>query len=96
MIEFGVNYVDLFVKEVWKYFKKYLKMVCLVIDCWYWWKKWKDIWFDVDCVNEMMDWVEFFIVYIKGDMVGKLFFLELWEKFIYFWIYGWVKENEKG
>ena len=29
-------------------------------------------------------------------MVGKPFLLEPWEKFIYSWIYGWVKENEKG
>lgn len=96
MIEPGVNYADLFAKEVRKHPKKYPKTVRLAIDRWYRWKKRKDIWFDVDRANEMMDWVESFIVHTKGDMVGKPFLLEPWEKFIYSWIYGWVKENEKG
>lgn len=96
MIEPGVNYADLFAKEVRKKPKKYPKTVRLAIDRWYRWKKRKDIWFDVDRANEMMDWVETFIVHTKGEMVGKPFLLESWEKFIYSWIYGWVKENEKG
>ena len=96
MIEPGVNYADLFAKEVRKKPKKYPKTVRLAIDRWYQWKKRKDIWFDVDRANEMMDWVESFIVHTKGEMVGKPFLLEPWEKFIYSWIYGWVKENEKG
>ncbi|MGO2271567.1 MAG: terminase large subunit, partial [Enterococcus faecalis] len=96
MIEHGVNYADLFAKEVRKHPKKYPKTVRLAIDRWYRWKKRKDIWFDIDRANEMMDWVESFIVHTKGDMVGKPFLLEPWEKFIYSWIYGWVKENEKG
>lgn len=96
MIEPGVNYADLFAKEVRKKPGKYPKTVRLAVDRWYRWKKRKDIWFDVDRANEMMDWVESFIVHTKGEMVGKPFILEPWEKFIYSWMYGWVKENEKG
>lgn len=96
MIEYGVNYADLFAKQVRKNPKKYPKTVRLAIDRWYRWKKRKDIWFDVDRANEMMDWVESFIVHTKGELVGKPFLLEPWEKFIYSWIYGWVKINEKG
>ncbi|MBJ1630083.1 terminase large subunit, partial [Enterococcus faecium] len=70
MIEPGVNYADLFAKEVRKKPKKYPKTVRLAIDRWYQWKKRKDIWFDVDRANEMMDWVESFIVHTKGEMVG--------------------------
>ena len=29
-------------------------------------------------------------------MVGKPFLLEPWEKFIYSWIYGWVKKMKRG
>lgn len=43
----------------------------------------------------MMDWVESFIVHTKGEMVENRFFQNP-GKFIYSWIYGWVKENEKG
>lgn len=95
MIEQGVNYADLFAKQVRKQPKKYPKTVRLAIDRWYKWKKRKDIWFDVDRANEMMDWVESFIVHTKGELVGQPFILEPWEKFIYSWIYGWVYENEK-
>lgn len=96
MIEPGVNYADLFAKEVRKNPKKHTKSERMAIDRWYRWKKRKDIWFDVDRANEMMDWVESFIVHTKGDMVGKPFILEPWEKFAYSWIYGWVHENENG
>lgn len=96
MIEPGVNYADLFAKQVRKNPKKHTKSERMAIDRWYRWKKRKDIWFDVDRANEMMDWVESFIVHTKGDLVGKPFLLEPWEKFIYSWIYGWVHENENG
>lgn len=96
MIERGVNYADIYAKKVRKYPKRYPTSVRKAIDRYYKWKKRKDIWFDVDRANEMMDWVETFIVHTKGELVGKPFILEDWEKFIYSWIYGWVKYNEKG
>lgn len=96
MIEKGVNYAEQYAKKVRKKPKAYPKTVRDAIDRWYKWKKRKDIWFDVDRANEMMDWVETFIVHTKGELVGKPFLLEEWEKFIYSWIYGWVRKNEKG
>lgn len=96
MIERGVNYAEIFAKKVRKNPKKFPKSVRLAVDRWYKWKKRDDIWFDVNRANEMMDFVETFIVHTKGNLIGKPFILELWEKFIYSWIYGWVHENENG
>lgn len=96
MIEPGVNYADKFAKMVRRIPVKYPKTVRLAVDRWYKWKKRKDIWFDVDRANEMMDWVETFIKHTKGELTGQPFILEPWEKFIYSWIYGWVRKNEKG
>ena len=96
MIEPGVNYADKFAKMVRRIPVKYPKTVRLAVDRWYKWKKRKDIWFDVDRANEMMDWVETFIKHTKGELAGQPFILEPWEKFIYSWIYGWVRKNEKG
>lgn len=96
MIEPGVNYADEFAKMVRKSPKKYPLTVRKAIDRYYRWKKRKDIWFDANRANEMMDWVETFIKHSKGALVGQPFLLEPWEKFIYSWIYGWVHENENG
>lgn len=52
MIEPGVNYADLFAKEVRKKPKKYPKTVRLAIDQLVSVEKRKDIWFDVDRANE--------------------------------------------
>lgn len=96
MIERGVNYADTYAKQVRKNPKKYPDTIKAMVDRYYKWKKRKDIWFDVDRANEMMDWVEMFVRHTKGDLAGQPFILEDWEKFAYSWIYGWVHENEKG
>lgn len=96
MIERGVNYADIFAKQVRKNPKKYPDTIKKMVDRWYKWKKRKDIWFDVDRANEMMDWVETFVRHTKGDLAGQPFILEEWERFLYSWIYGWVHKNEKG
>lgn len=96
MIERGVNYADIFAKKVRKNSKKYHNTIKLMVDRWYKWKKRKDIWFDVDRANEMMDWVETFVRHTKGSLAGQTFILEDWEKFAYSWIYGWVHYNEAG
>ncbi|MFJ5771412.1 terminase large subunit [Psychrobacillus sp. NPDC093180] len=67
-----------------------------MVDRYYKWKKRKDIWFDVDRANEMMDWVETFVRHTKGSLAGQPFILEDWEKFAYSNIYGWVHKNEEG
>ncbi|WP_336973835.1 terminase large subunit [Bacillus thuringiensis] len=96
MIERGVNYADTYAKQVRKNPKKYPDTIKAMVDRYYKWKKRKDIWFDVDRANEMMDWVEMFVRHTKGDLAGQPFILEDWEKFAYSWIYGWVHGNEKG
>jgi len=96
VIERGVNYADIYAKQVRKNPKKYPDTIKAMVDRYYKWKKRKDIWFDVDRANEMMDWVETFVRHTKGDLAGQPFILEDWEKFAYSWIYGWVHENEKG
>ena len=63
MIEPGVNYADEFAKMVRKSPKKYPLTVRKAIDRYYRWKKRKDIWFDANRANEMMDWVETFITF---------------------------------
>lgn len=96
VIERGVNYAELFAKKVRKNPKSYPDTIRLMVDRYYKWKKRKDIWFDVDRANEMMDWVETFVRHTKGNLAGQPFILEDWEKFNYSWIYGWVHKNEAG
>ncbi|PFK62342.1 terminase [Bacillus thuringiensis] len=96
MIERGVNYADIYAKQVRRNPKKYPDTIKAMVDRYFKWKKRKDIWFDVDRANEMMDWVETFVRHTKGDLAGQPFILEDWEKFAYSWIYGWIHENEKG
>ncbi|PED86301.1 terminase large subunit [Bacillus cereus] len=96
MIKRGVNYADIYARQVRKNPKKYPDAIKAMVDRYYKWKKRKDIWFDVDRANEMMDWVETFVRHTKGDLAGQPFILEDWEKFAYSWMYGWVHKNEKG
>lgn len=96
MIERGVNYADVFAKKVRRSPKKYPSTIKKMVDRYYKWKKRKDIWFDVDRANEMMDWVQTFIRHVKGNMVGQPLILEDWQRFAFSNIYGWVHKNENG
>lgn len=96
MIERGVNYADQYAKMVRKSPKKYPQTIKDTVNRYYKWKKRKDVWFDLDRANEMMDWVESFVYHTDGELAGQPFLLEPWEKFIYSWIYGWMHINEKG
>jgi len=95
-IEQGVNYADLFAKKVRKNPKKYPDTIKLMVDRYYKWKKRKDIWFDVDRANEMLDWTQTFIRHVKGNLAGKPLILEDWQLFAFSNIYGWVHKNENG
>ncbi|UUG68590.1 terminase [Halomonas phage YPHTV-1] len=95
-IERGVNYADKFARKVRRSPKKYPDTIKLAVDRYYRWKKRKDIWFDVDRANEMMDWVQTFIRHVKGNMAGQPLILEDWQRFIFSNIYGWMRENEQG
>ncbi|MBJ8128918.1 terminase large subunit [Bacillus cereus group sp. N3] len=76
--------------------KKYPKSIILAVERYKKWKKRKDIWFDVDWANEMLDFVQSFIRHVKGPLAGQLMELELWEMFVFANMYGWYHKNEKG
>ncbi|WP_336619481.1 terminase large subunit [Bacillus cereus] len=96
MITPGVNYADKYANNVMRNKKKYPKSIILAVERYKKWKKRKDIWFDVDRANEMLDFVQSFIRHVKGPLAGQLMELELWEIFVFANMYGWYHKNEKG
>jgi len=92
----GVNFADKYANNVMRNKKKYPKSIILAVERYKKWKKRKDIWFDVDCANEMLDFVQSFIRHVKGPLAGQLMELELWEMFVFANMYGWYHKNEKG
>ncbi|OFD61443.1 terminase large subunit [Bacillus mycoides] len=92
----GVNYADKYANNVMRNKKKYPKSIILAVERYKKWKKRKDIWFDVDRANEMLDFVQSFIRHVKGPLAGQLMELELWEMFVFANMYGWYYKNEKG
>ena len=92
----GVNFADKYANNVMRNKKKYPKSIILAVERYKKWKKRKDIWFDVDCANEMLDFVQSFIRHVKGPLAGQLMELELWEMFVFSNMYGWYHKNEKG
>ncbi|MDA2638951.1 terminase large subunit [Bacillus cereus] len=91
-----VNYADMYASNVMRNKKKYPKSIILAVERYKKWKKRKDIWFDVDRANEMLDFVQSFIRHVKGPLAGQLMELELWEMFVFANMYGWYHKNEKG
>ncbi|MEK4415097.1 MULTISPECIES: terminase large subunit [Bacillus] len=96
MIKLGVNYADQYASHVMEHKKKYPKSIILAVERYKKWKKRKDIWFEVDRANEMLDFVQSFIRHVKGPLAGQLMELELWEMFVFANMYGWYRKNEKG
>ncbi|ANS45914.1 terminase [Bacillus thuringiensis] len=96
MIIPGVNYADQYASHVMRHKKKYPKSIILAVERYKKWKKRKDIWFEVDRANEMLDFVQSFIRHVKGPLAGQLMELELWEMFVFANMYGWYRKNEKG
>ncbi|MDT3496091.1 terminase large subunit [Bacillus toyonensis] len=92
----SVNYADQYASNVMRNKKKYPKSIILAVERYKKWKKRKDIWFDVDRANEMLDFVQSFIRHVKGPLAGQLMELELWEMFVFANMYGWYHKNEKG
>ncbi|AFQ18180.1 terminase large subunit [Bacillus thuringiensis] len=92
----GVNYADMYASNVMRNKKKYPKSIILAVERYRKWKKRKDIWFDVDRANEMLDFVQSFVRHVKGQLAGQLMELELWEMFVFANMYGWYHKNEKG
>lgn len=95
-IETGINYADFYANLVTRNKTKYPKSIQLAVKRYKTWKKRKDIWFEVDRANEMLDFVQSFLRHVKGPLAGQHIELELWELFIFANMYGWYHKNEKG
>lgn len=96
IIEPGINYADLYAKKVLRKKSKYPNSIVKAVKRYRKWQKRKDIWFDVNRANEMLDFVQSFVRHVKGPLAGQLMELELWEMFIFSNMYGWHHKNEKG
>lgn len=96
IIERGINYAELYAKSVMRSKSKYPNSIIKAIKRYRKWKKRKDIWFDVDRANEMLDFVQSFVRHVKGPLAGQLLELEPWEMFVFSNMYGWYHTNEKG
>ena len=96
IIEPGINYADLYATMVMRNKSKYPKSIIKAVERYRKWKKRKDIWFEVDRANEMLDFVQSFVRHVKGPLAGQLMELELWEMFVFSNMYGWYHTNEKG
>lgn len=92
----GVNFADNYANNVMRNKKKYPKSIILAVERYKKWKKRKDVWFEIDRANEMIDFVQSFVRHVKGPLAGHLMELELWEMFVFANMYGWYHKNEKG
>jgi phage terminase large subunit-like protein len=95
-IKQGINYADRYAQLVTKFPKHHPTSIKKAVKRYKKWKKRKDIWFDVDRANEMLDFVQSFVRHVKGKLAGQLIELEPWEMFIFSNMYGWYHENENG
>lgn len=96
IIEPGVNFADQYSKMVMKNKTRYPNSIIKAVKRYRKWKRRKDIWFEVDRANEMLDFVQSFVRHVKGQLAGQLMELELWEMFVFANMYGWYHKNEKG
>ncbi|MEK6459548.1 terminase TerL endonuclease subunit [Heyndrickxia faecalis] len=96
MIEFDVNYADIFAKEVEENPDLFPKSIHAVVKRYRKWQKRKDIWFDVEKANAMLYFTETFLKHAKGKWAGQPLILESWQRFFFSNIYGWQKYNADG
>ena len=96
IIEPGVNFADQYSKMVMKNKTRYPSSIIKAVKRYRKWKRRKDIWFEVDRANEMLDFVQSFVRHVKGPLAGQLMELELWEMFVFANMYAWYHKNEKG
>lgn len=94
MIDFDINYADIFAEEVEKKNKHYPDSIHKAVKRYRKWQKRKDIWFDVEKANAMLYFTETFLKHAKGKWAGQSLILEDWQKFFFANIYGWQKYNE--
>lgn len=95
-IDYSVNYADEFVKLFDENPKSFPDSIKKAVKRYKKWKKRKDIWWDNDKANAMLDFTQSFVRHAKGEWAGKPLILELWQRFVFANLYGWQKYNEKG
>lgn len=95
-IDYDINYADEFVKMVDASPAAYPNSIKLAVKRYKRWKKRKDIWWDNDKANEMLDFTQSFVKHAKGKWAGMPLILEMWQRFVFANLYGWQKENEAG
>ena len=61
IIEPGVNFADQYSKMVMKNKTRYPSSIIKAVKRYRKWKRRKDIWFEVDRANEMLDFVQSFV-----------------------------------
>lgn len=97
MIDFDINYADVFADEVSTSPKNYPSSIHTAVRRYRRWKKRDDIWFDNTKANNMLYFTETFTRHAKGKRwTGKPLILETWQKFFFANLYGWQKENAEG
>lgn len=95
-IDYDVNYADEFVKLFDADPKAFPHSVKLAVKRYKRWKKRKDIWWDNEKANAMLDFTQSFVRHAKGKWAGSPLILELWQRFVFANLYGWQKHNEFG
>ncbi|MBC2367825.1 terminase large subunit [Listeria booriae] len=96
MIEVGINYADIFADEALANPSKYPDSIMKCVRRYKKWMKRTDIWFDVDRANMMLDFTETYCKHSTGRWAGTPIVLESWERFLFSYVYGFVKKNERG
>lgn len=95
-IDYDINYADEFMKMVDANPKTFPDSIKLAVKRYKKWKKRKDIWWDNDKANEMLDFTQTFVRHAKSEWAGRPLILEMWQRFVFAQLYGWQKYNQKG
>lgn len=95
-IDYDINYADEFAKMVDADPKVFPNSIKSAVKRYKKWKKRKDIWWDNDKANDMLDFTQSFVKHAKGKWAGLPLILEMWQRFVFAQLYGWQKENEAG
>ena len=95
-IDYDVNYADEFVKLFDSNPKAFPDSIKLTVKRYKRWKKRKDVWWDNEKANDMLDFTQSFVRHAKGKWAGLPLMLEMWQRFVFANLYGWQKYNEFG
>lgn len=95
-IEPGVNYADVFAKQVSKHPEEYPLTIRKAVKRYRRWKKRTDIWWDNNEACMVLDFIQTYVRHVKGDLAGQLLVLEPWQMFGFAQAFGWQHIDEKG